>query len=156
MAPSTSSELPFEGLLTLTTMTLATSGLDGELHAAPVYFAANTTLVSGEAPQLYFFSDPDSQHSWDVVANSQAAAAIYPECQEWQDIRGLQLRGHVQEVPPGAEWEVAWKFYIGKFPFVQSLKEIVARNALYVFSAQWIRLVDNRRGFGFKQEWIFP
>jgi len=30
---------------------------------------------------------------------------------------------------------------------------IVQRNALYVFSPTWVRLVDNRRGFGFKQEW---
>jgi len=36
------------------------------------------------------------------------------------------------------------------------LEEMVARNALYVFQPRWIRLVDNRRGFGFKQEWTLP
>ncbi len=155
MAPSSMGEPPLGELLALSTLTLATSGLDGELHAAPVYFAARMPLVSGESPQLYFFSDPTSQHGRDVIANPQAAAAIYPECKDWQDIRGLQLRGQVRKVSPGPEWEAAWKCYLAKFPFVKILKAVVARNTLYVFSAQWIRLVDNRQGFGFKQEWIF-
>lgn len=156
MAPSSTGEPPFDELLALSTLTLATSGPDGELHAAPVYFAAKMPIVSGEAAQFYFFSDPDSQHSRDVFTRPKAAAAIYPVCQDWQDIRGLQMRGQVRMVSPGTEWEAAWKCYLAKFPFVKALKVVVARNGLYVFTAHWIRLVDNRQGFGFKQEWSFP
>ena len=82
--------------------------------------------------------------------------AIYPECRGWQDIRGLQLHGEACPVTSGPEWETAWKLYAAKFPFVAALKAIVARNQLYVFTPRWIRLVDNRRGFGFKQEWDLP
>ena len=42
-----------------------------------------------------------------------------------------------------------------KFPFVDAFKVIVARNVLFAFQPGWIRLVDNRKGFGFKQEWSF-
>jgi uncharacterized protein YhbP (UPF0306 family) len=80
--------------------------------------------------------------------------AVYPECQEWQDIRGLQLRGAIQRVDPGAAWERAWECYLAKFPFVSEFREVLALNQLYVFNPTWLRLVDNRRGFGFKQEWI--
>jgi len=140
----------FPDLLSLSTMTLATSGPSGEPHAAPVYFAAAETLY------LYFFSDPHSQHSLDLARDARAAAAIYPECRDWRDIRGLQLHGEVHPVPPGLEWDAAWVLYAAKFPFVSGLKAVVERNVLYAFTPRWVRLVDNRRGFGFKQEWDLP
>jgi uncharacterized protein YhbP (UPF0306 family) len=134
-------------LLQLATMTLATTGADGEAHAAAVYFAA------GEDLKVYFFSAADSQHSLDLKRHPKAAAAIYPEVTGWQAIRGLQLRGRAALVPPGVDWQAAWAIYAGKFPFVKALKAIVASNELYAFTPGWLRLVDNRRGFGFKQEW---
>jgi len=137
-------------LLQLATMTLATTGEECEAHAAAVYFAAGADLT------LYFFSAAESQHSQDLVRRPQAAVAIYPEVSGWQAIRGLQLRGLVALVPPGTEWQIAWELYARKFPFVKGLKSIVANNALYAFTPRWLRLVDNRRGFGFKQEWDLP
>lgn len=137
-------------LLSVSTMTLATTGASAEPHAAPVYF------VAGENRALYFFSDPESQHSRDLAQNPMAAAAVYPESFDWQDIRGLQMHGEVYPVPAGAEWEAAWRVYAAKFPFVTALKAVVARNRLYAFAPRWIRLVDNRRSFGFKKEWSVP
>jgi uncharacterized protein YhbP (UPF0306 family) len=134
-------------LLALSTMTLATCGADGEPHAADVYFAADQAL------RLYFFSDPESQHGQDLAVRSRAAVTFHPECRDWQDIQGLQMRGEVSRVETGPEWETAWELYQGKFPFVSDLKDIVARNTLYVFIPGWVRLVDNQQGFGFKQEW---
>jgi uncharacterized protein YhbP (UPF0306 family) len=142
------SKLPNIDLLELSTLTLSTVGLGGEPHAAPVYFVAD------KAVRLYFFSDAGSRHSQDAERDRRAAAAIYPECRDWQDIRGLQLRGEVRAVEPGPEWEAAWEIYTAKFPFVSELKAVVARNNLFVFEPNWIRLIDNRQGFGFKEEWI--
>ena len=140
----------FPDLLSLSTMTLATSGVYGSPHAAPVYFAADQAL------HLYFFSDPDSLHSRHLAENPRAAAAIYPECHDWRDIRGLQLHGQVHPVPPGPEWDAAWELYAAKFPFVSELRLVVEVNVLYGLTPGWVRLVDNRRGFGFKQEWDLP
>lgn len=132
-------------------MTLATVGPGGAPHAAPVYFAA------GEEERgtlsLYFFTEAGSQHAQDLSANPQAAAAIYPQAQGWQEIRGLQLRGEVQPLPPGDAWEKAWSIYLVKFPFVSEFKDVITRSTLYAFYPRWIRLVDNRQGFGTKQEW---
>jgi hypothetical protein len=141
------SHLPIAELLLHSTMTLATSDRDGEPHAAAVYFATDDDL------NFYFFSDLHSQHGQDLLLRPQCAVAIYPECQDWQDIRGLQLRGEACPLPLGPEWEHAWSVYTAKFPFVSEMRELVARNQLYVFIPTWVRLVDNRRGFGFKQEW---
>jgi uncharacterized protein YhbP (UPF0306 family) len=63
------------------------------------------------------------------------------------------MRGEVRAVETGLEWDAAWKIYTAKFPFVSELKAVVERTRLYVFEPHWVRLVDNRQGFGFKQEW---
>jgi uncharacterized protein len=140
---------PFQELLSLHTLTLATQGAEGP-HAAPVFFAADDDL------RLYFFSDPASQHSRHLAKDGRAAIAIYPPSQDWREIRGLQMQGQVQQIESGPQWDQGWACYRAKFPFVDSLKAIVAQNALYAFNPHWIRLVDNRRGFGFKQEWTLP
>ncbi len=53
---------------------------------------------------------------------------------------------------PGSEWEQAWALYQAKFPFVDQFKQPLAHTTLYVFEPEWIRRVDNRQGFGFKEE----
>jgi uncharacterized protein YhbP (UPF0306 family) len=147
----------YEDLFRISSMTLATGGPDGEPHAAAVYFAAvkDTWSEAGAGWRLYFFSELKSQHAQDIERDQRAAAALYPECQGWQDIRGLQMRGVVKQVLPGDEWERGWEAYRLKFPFVSQLKVVVARNKLYAFLPGWLRLVDNRQGFGFKREWVF-
>lgn len=149
---------PLKEFLSLSTMALATAGPSGDPHAAPVFFAANLEdpqpekLRRGDLRQ-FFFSDPLSQHAQDVIHNPSAAAVIYPEVNGWQEIRGMQLRGHVHRLSADVEWQAGWICYQGKFPFVSGLQSIIARNDFYVFLPHWIRLVDNRLGFGYKQEW---
>lgn len=143
-------DLPFFELLDLSTLTLATCSPAGEPHGAALYFAADENL------RLYFFSDQSSQHAQDILVDARAAVTIQPECHGWQDIRGLQMRGQVHLVQSGDEWEHAWGVYVKKFPFVSELQEIVAQNQFYVFLPHWVRLVDNRRGFGYKSEWTLP
>jgi uncharacterized protein YhbP (UPF0306 family) len=131
----------------ISTMTLATTDLQGHPHATPVYFVHNDEM------HLYFFSDENSLHCQHIVKNSKAAAAIYPECRGWRDIKGLQLRGEVRFVAANSEWDAAWGQYQKKFPFVRSMKAVIAQNKLYVFTPTWIRGIDNSQGFGFKKEW---
>lgn len=134
-------------LLRLSTLTLATTGADGEPHNAPLYFAADPQL------RLFFFSDPASQHSQDLVRDPRAAVSFYPLGASWEAIRGVQMRGAARSLGPGPLRDAGWAVYRAKFPFVEALAEAIARSQLYVFEPRWVRLVDNRRGFGFKQEW---
>jgi uncharacterized protein YhbP (UPF0306 family) len=136
-----------EILASVSTLTLATANPDGDPHAAAVYFVHDDDL------KLYFFSDSTSRHGLDVTQNPHAAAAIYPECEGWRDIRGLQLHGTVHLVESPEIWQSAWERYQAKFPFVRALKSVVSKNQLYVFIPTWIRLIDNAQGFGDKKEW---
>lgn len=129
-------------------MTLATSSPNGSPHAAAVYFAA-----SPDRQDLFFFSSPGSRHSLDLASNPRASAAIYPMVDEWTQIRGLQLRGHVESIFPGEAWNRGWELYQQKFPFVKDLKALINQNRLYVFRPTWVRQIDNRQEFGFKEEW---
>lgn len=135
-------------LWSLPAMTLATAGPDGTPHAAPVYFAA------GEDHMLYFFSEAGSQHSLDLNGDTRAAASIYPLVDDWQKIRGLQMRGKVTALPRGKTWDAAWEIYRRKFPFVNAMENVIEKNTLHEFRLDWIRLVDNRLGFGYKEEWM--
>ncbi len=136
--------------LTLSTFVLATADEHGQPYAAPLYFAAHDSLA------CFFFSSASSQHSQNLAHRPQAAAAFYPESAAWKEIRGVQMRGEAAIVAPGPAWEAAWQVYREKFPFVEALQEEVARNQLYAFKPHWIRLVDNRQGFGYRREWTLP
>jgi uncharacterized protein YhbP (UPF0306 family) len=136
-----------EMLLGLSTMTLATTGPEGEAHAADVYFASDAQLT------LYFFSTAESQHGSDIHREPRAAATIHADRDQWEQILGLQMRGNCSEVSTPAVWQQAWEVYLAKFPFVSDLEEVIKLNRLYGFTPRWIRLVDNNQGFGYKQEW---
>jgi uncharacterized protein YhbP (UPF0306 family) len=136
-----------EELLHLTTMSIATVGMGGEPHVAAVYFVCDDQI------NFYFFSDTESQHTLDITHEPRAAIAVSGEHVGWQEIHGLQMRGAITAVDSKSQWQGAWELYQTKFPFVVNLRETILINQMYVFKPHWIRLIDNRKGFGFRREW---
>jgi uncharacterized protein YhbP (UPF0306 family) len=138
------------------TATLATSGGGGP-WAAAVFYAHDADL------NLYFVSDARTRHARDIAEEPTVAAAIHADCSDWSEVRGLQLSGYVQTLS-GAEREAALHCYLGKFKQVKALCQaprgdeerlIAARlqaASLYRLRPVWIRLIDNRDGFGHKRE----
>ena len=114
---------------------------------APVFFAADADLT------CYFLSDPQTRHGQDIALVGRVAAAIYPDEPDWQRLRGIQLTGSVRLLEEAEPRAHAWTTYAGRFPVVADLSEAVARSGLYALTPDWLRLVDNRRGFGFRREW---
>jgi uncharacterized protein len=137
---------PPADLLELPALTLATVDQGGNPFAAALYFAA------GDNNRLYFLSERKSQHSHNLAADPRAAVTIFPHVSNWREIRGLQMRGTARPVTP-AESKAAFALYRRKFSFIQQLGAAVAKSQMYVFEPDWIRLVDNTRGFGYKEEW---
>ncbi len=130
-------------------LTLATLDPDGAPRATPLFFAFQPDLA------LLFLSDPDSAHMRNLARDPRAAVGLYPEVADWQEIRGLQMKGVVALVPQ-AERKAAMAVYQARFPFLEALAEAVEAAGLYRFIPRWVRLIDNRRGFGFHQEWALP
>lgn len=138
---------PVRALLEETaTLTLATRSADGTPRATPLYFAADPAL------RLIFLSDPRSTHSLNADRDGQASVALYPEEVDWRRLRGLQMQGIVERLE-GPQADAARGVYAHRFTFIGQLAEALAASATYAFRPTWIRLIDNRRGFGFQQEW---
>lgn len=148
-----------------TTMSLATVSPEGLPQSASVFYAADDGL------NLYFLSSPNSRHCVNLKQNPQAAATIHADGQAWQEIRGLQIEGAVDWVTGVVQTTQAAKAYVARFDFLKGLLDaaggisrgggtdevITLSGALsgsqfLVLRPTWIRMIDNTRGFGHKEE----
>ena len=138
------------------TLSLATTQADQP-------WAASVLFASDQALNIYFVSDPKTHHGQDLGANTRVAGTVNGNCEGWSDIQGVQLTGHASQVPNPDRSRVL-TLYLDKFADVAQLirqprsdqdKLIGGRLAttpFYQLRPEWIRLIDNTRGFGFKQE----
>ena len=128
------------------TLNLATTGAGGDPMAASLFFAADDEL------RLYWLSSGTSRHSLNLARRPAAAITIHNQTWAWPEIAGVQMQGQAAVVLPGEPWQAAWTLYSVKFPFVTRMRAEVAKSNFYVFTANWMRLVDNRLGFGHREE----
>lgn len=133
-------------------LTLAIADAGGP-HAAAVFYAADDDL------NLYFVSEPASRHGQALLAAGAVAGTVQDDRQEWHEITGVQFHGAARRLD-GAERECGWELYTARFPFLLTgdvvLTGALAKSALWKIEPTWMRLVDNRLGFGHKGEWRRP
>jgi len=127
-------------------MTIATTSPHGSPRAADAYF------VSDENLNLYFYSDPASRHSRNILRDPRVAVAVRSESMDWREIKGVQIEGIVARVDDPAERERAWRLMCTKFPFYESFTDVVARLEIYRVTPKWIRWLDNSASFGYHEE----
>ncbi len=127
------------------TLSLATVNAESRPQNAPLFYAT-------DEDSLVWISGPHSRHSRNIAATGKAAVAVYGETWSWHKIAGLQMEGDVDLIPPGPARERAWDAYEAKFPFVVEFEAEVSRSEFYRFTPTWIRLIDNKVRFGFKEE----
>ena len=140
----------------VSTLTLATCS-DESPWAATVFFAADSKF------NLYFVSDHRTQHGRDMTTNNKVAATINPDCDNWNDVAGLQIRGEVNIVD-GVERAKALALYFKKFPQIDALfaspegehEETIAKRLkaanFYKITPEMVRVIDNAQGFGYRVE----
>jgi len=140
----------------ISTLTLATCNEDSP-WAATVFFAADSKF------NIYFVSDHRTQHGRDMAANNKVAATINPDCDNWHNVAGLQIRGQVSIVE-GVERAKALALYFKKFPQIDALfaspegehEETIAKRLkaanFYKIAPAMIRVIDNEQGFGYRKE----
>ena len=130
------------------TMVLAVTGDNGP-WVAPVYYVFRS-------PGIYFFSSPHAKHIQALGNGRQSAGAIYADSTRWQDIKGLQMIGHVDEVQGRREKLNITARYLVKFPLAQDLlasgtakaMDLESKICLYVFWPTEIHCTNNELGFG--------
>ncbi|MEV5507544.1 pyridoxamine 5'-phosphate oxidase family protein [Streptomyces orinoci] len=137
-----------------TTLTLAYTDADGP-QACAVFYAPSHAPAGGP-PVLYFVTSPGTRHGRALLAgDGRVAFTAQRDDQEWTALTGLQGRGRCR-VLGGAERAAAWAVYRARFPYVERserLRRAVESTELWELRPDWLRLVDNGRGFGHKAEW---
>jgi uncharacterized protein YhbP (UPF0306 family) len=137
------------------TMTLATAR-GNVAWSAPVYYIFFKSC-------FYFFSDPTSRHIQESLASNQASCSIYANASTWQEIRGVQMSGHVESVAPRLGAIEVIRAYLKKFPFTRDffkpgqaldLEAFVKRFKvrLYRYKPTLVYYMDNSIRFGFREE----
>ncbi len=96
---------------------------------------------------LVITTDPATRHGSELRSNPSVAGTIALETMRVGRIRGAQFTGTVSE-PAGEELSRARKIYIRRFPYA-ALIEL----HLWVIHLDYIKLTDNRMGFGHKEIW---
>jgi hypothetical protein len=129
-----------------TTVALATTGEGGEPCVAPLFYINDAEL------NLYWLSSPSSLHSLNLSRTPRASAAVYRNAGKWKEIRGVQMRGAVSTVTEPERREALVRTYCARFQLGRVFRLAVRRSAFYTIQPEFLRFIDNTRGFGCKFE----
>jgi uncharacterized protein YhbP (UPF0306 family) len=122
-------------------LTIATS-YSGEPWCANCFY-----VYLEEENALVFTTDPDTRHGQEFVKNPLVAGSVVLETLIIGKIRGIQFQGIVSE--PGEKLaEKARSAYLKRFP-----PAALMDTHLWVVKLSYIKMTDNRLGFGKKIIW---
>ncbi len=94
-----------------------------------------------------FTSDDATKHVKDVLVNKNVAASVVLETKTVGKIRGIQFRGTMERPDKDLEGK-AKKAYLKRFPYA-----VLMKTSLWVLHLNYIKMTDNRLGFGKKLLW---
>jgi uncharacterized protein YhbP (UPF0306 family) len=137
-------------LLRCNALTLAYVDPDG-VAACGLWYASDDDL------NVYFLSSSSTRHGRALLAGGEVAFTIHKDEQDWRMIQGVQGRGWCAPLL-GTDAAGAWHIYADRFPFVTEqfpdLEAALKAAELWRLTPSWLRLLDNARGFGHRQEII--
>ncbi len=122
-------------------LTVATT-VDNEPWCANCFY-----VYLEEENVLVFTTDSDTRHGKEFIRNPLIAGSVVLETMLVGKIRGIQFQGIVSE-PEGEMLTRAKSGYLKRFP-VATLMD----TRLWVVKLTFIKMTDNRLGFGKKLNW---
>jgi uncharacterized protein YhbP (UPF0306 family) len=129
-----------------TTLSLATVNESGEACVAPLFYIVDEQL------SLYWLSSESSLHSVNLRCVPGAAITVYRHAVKWKDIRGVQMRGSVTVITDPKVRRTVVKTYCRRFQLKAIFRLAISRCALYKFTPNFIRSIDNSESFAGKVE----
>jgi uncharacterized protein YhbP (UPF0306 family) len=129
-----------------TTLSLATTGEDGQACVAPLFYIVDEELI------LYWLSSESSLHSQNLLRTPRAAATVYRAATSWKEIRGVQMHGSVSKVTHPERRAALIKAYCQRFKLGTILRLAIRHSALYALQPEFFRSIDNARAFAAKFE----
>lgn len=123
-------------------MTVAVTDDDGMPYCAALFYAYDPSRG-----RFVFTTDLDTRHGGLMARHGFAAASIVLETRTVGKVQGLQIRGRVRRAD-GDEGREARRVYVAAFPYAA-----VAGLSLWIMEPTFMKLTDNRLGFGTKLVW---
>ena len=123
-------------------LTLATSK-DNIPYCANCFYA-----YSPNKNALIFSSDMETKHIQDTLQNNSVAGSIVLETKTIGKIQGIQLQGTLRKATNIKEEKEINKKYLKRFPYA-----ILKETTLWILELSFIKMTDNRLGFGKKLVW---
>jgi len=131
-------------------LSLATVGPDGP-HAVNLFYVRDEYA-------LLWVSAPTSRHSIHLECQRRVAATIAGDCPDYSRINGLQVFGEADKIVDAVECEQSRRRLELRFRFMSDLgdapdrlRDAYRRTAFYRLTPSRFVLIDNSRGFGFKE-----
>ena len=122
-------------------LTLATSN-NNQPYCANCFYA-----YLEEENAFVFTSDIDTKHIKDALEQNFVAGSVVLETKTIGKIQGIQFNGTLHE-PDNELHKKAKKLYLKRFPYAALMK-----TTLWVLELSFIKMTDNRLGFGKKLIW---
>ena len=122
-------------------LTLATS-VDNAPYCANCYY-----IFLEDEKLLVFATDLTTKHGQDALKNSYVAGSVVLETNTVSKIQGIQFNGDMS-VLDGDVKSKANKAYLKRFPFA-----VLKQTALWGIRLEFVKMTDNRLGFGKKIIW---
>ena len=111
-------------------------------------WCANCFYVWMESEQAFVFtSDDDTRHITDSIASALISGSVVLETRTVGKIRGLQFQAGIKKAE-GEKYKSCRKAYIAKYPYA-----ILAKTSLWMLKPTFLKMTDNRLGFGKKLYW---
>jgi uncharacterized protein YhbP (UPF0306 family) len=129
-----------------TTLSLATTGSNGEACVAPLFYIADDEL------SLYWLSSESNLHSLNLTRSPHAAATVCRQARSWREICGVQMSGTAGIVTEPERRTALVEAYCERFKLGRIFRLAIRRSALYVYEPEVFRFIDNAKGFGSKFE----
>jgi len=111
-------------------------------------WCANCFYVWLEEENCFVFTtDNATKHAQDAIQNQNVAGSVVLETSVVGKIQGIQFRG-VMEIPSDELAEKARNAYLKRFPVA-----VLMKTNLWTIKVNYIKMTDNRLGFGKKLIW---
>ena len=128
-------------------LTLATCN-NKQPYCATMFYVYNYQVNNGEEHiEFIFTSDDHTRHVKEAIENRNVAGSIALETSIVGKIQGIQFTGVISKIEE-EQLTIAKKRYIKRFPVA-----MLASLHLWKIEVDFIKLTDNRLGFGKKLIW---
>jgi uncharacterized protein YhbP (UPF0306 family) len=123
------------------TLSLATTGPDGEACVAPLFYIVDEGLT------LCWLSSENSAHSINLTRTPRAAAAVYRDTADWKRICGVQMRGTTSRIEDPVRAIQAGKRSSSRHPPQRVVRLSAGASALHrQCETLWLQVRTQARG----------